>query len=135
MQRLLFAAGLAFAVAAPAHAQANDPYKLMMSADADSDGQVSRQELIASRGDMFAKLDRNGDGVLSDADRRKSRPRLASVQNARFDQIRKEFDVDANGEVSKQEFVNGPTPLFDKADANADGFVTETEAKAARSGG
>ncbi len=135
MQRLFFAAGLAFILAAPAHAQANDPYKLMMSADADGDGQVSRQELLASRGDMFTKLDQNADGVLSDADRRKSRPRLASIQNARIEQIRKEFDADANGEVSKQEFVNGPTPLFDRADANADGFVTTTEAKAAKSGG
>lgn len=134
MKRLVLAAGLILTAAAPANAQPSDPYALMFSADADDDGKVSRQELIDSRGDMFLKLDRNGDGVLSDADRRKSRPRLASIETVRIDQLKKDFDADGDGKVTRDEFVNGPTPLFDKADANADGFVTKHEAKAARSG-
>lgn len=134
MTRLVLAAGLILTAAAPANAQPSDPYTLMLSADADDDGKVSRQELIDSRGDMFLKLDRNGDGVLSDADRRKSRPRLASIETVRIDQLKKDFDADGDGKVTRDEFVNGPTPLFDKADANADGFVTKDEAKAARSG-
>jgi Ca2+-binding EF-hand superfamily protein len=124
----------AFAVfaAAPAFAQSNDPYALMMSADADGDGKVSRDELIASRDQMFAKLDRNSDGVLDEADRRKTRPRIASMQTARIDEIKKDFDANGDGAVTKEEFVNGPTPLFDRADADADGFVTKEEAKAAK---
>jgi hypothetical protein len=133
MKKLLLTFALTLAAAAPAYAQADDPYALMMSADANGDEQVSRDELIASRGAMFDKLDRNKDGALSDADRRKARPRVASMQSARIDQIKKEFDADANGAVSREEFVAGPTPLFDRADANADGFVTKAEAKAAKS--
>jgi hypothetical protein len=133
MKKLLFAFALVLA-ASPASAQGQDPYALMMSADSNGDDQVSRDELIASRGAMFDKLDRNKDGALSDADRRNARPRLASMQSARIDQIKKEFDADANGAVSRDEFVNGPTPLFDTADANADGFVTKDEAKDAKAG-
>lgn len=135
MKRLFLATGLLLATnPSPANAQAGDPYDLMMSADANSDGRVSRDELIASRGEMFAKLDRNGDGVLSDADLRRMPPRLASKHKARIDQIIKDFDADGSGDVAKQEFADGPTPFFDKADANGDGFVTTLEAKAAKPG-
>lgn len=120
------------AFAAPASAQLNNPYDLMMSADANGDGKVSREELIVARGDMFAKLDRNADGVLNDADRGRARPRIAATQTARIDQIKKDFDANGDGAVTKDEFVSGPTPLFDKADTNTDGFVTKDEVKAAK---
>ncbi|MFN0024951.1 MAG: hypothetical protein ACKVS5_13745 [Parvularculaceae bacterium] len=129
---LLAALGLAALVSGAANAQANDPYRLMMSADANKDGKVSRDELIASRGSMFARLDRNGDGVLNSADQRKSRPRLAQVETARMDQLKADFDANGDGAIAKDEFVTGPTPLFDAADANGDNFVDETEAKAAK---
>ncbi len=132
-QSILFAAlVLSALVSGAAHAQANDPYKLMMSADANNDGKVSRDELIASRDSMFARLDRNSDGVLNTADQRKSRPRLAQAETTRMDQLKADFDANGDGAIAKDEFVAGPTPLFDAADANGDNFVDEGEVKAAK---
>lgn len=132
-QSILFAALVLSALASgAAHAQANDPYKLMMSADADNDGKVSRDELVASRDSMFARLDRNSDGVLNTADQRKSRPRLAQAETTRMDQLKADFDANGDGAIAKDEFVAGPTPLFDAADANGDNFVDEGEVKAAK---
>lgn len=41
-------------------------------------------------------------------------------------------DADKNGTVTKAEFMARPIAMFDKADANKDGFVTADEMKAAR---
>jgi hypothetical protein len=39
-------------------------------ADANKDGKVTRQEYIDARAAQFARMDRNGDGVVDDADSR-----------------------------------------------------------------
>ena len=41
---------------------------MLESADADHDGKVTRQEFTDTRAALFARLDRNGDGVVDDAD-------------------------------------------------------------------
>ena len=42
------------------------------------------------------------------------------------------FDTDGDHRVSRAEFVEGPTPGFDLADANHDGLVSKAEASAMR---
>jgi hypothetical protein len=98
-------------------------------ADTNRDGNVSKQELIAFRGANFARLDRNGDGVLMRSDipamAKRFRPEVD------FDRLIKQFDANKDGKVSRSEFVDGPTTIFDAADSNKDGRLTKAERSAA----
>ncbi|MGC4250731.1 MAG: calcium-binding protein [Sphingobium sp.] len=71
---------------------------MMMMADANKDGNLTKAELTASLEARFAKMDVNKDGKLSKEDwelRRQQR------QEARFAQL----DTDKNGQISKAEFT------------------------------
>jgi Ca2+-binding EF-hand superfamily protein len=86
--------------------------------------------LIAAGFSQFGRFDRNSDGYIDDAD-------VPERMRARRDasgggMMRKEFDKDGDGKVSKEEFVNGPTTLFDLADTNHDGRLIEQELEAAK---
>jgi Ca2+-binding EF-hand superfamily protein len=108
-----------------------DPMETIMSADKNNDGAVSRDEFLASRAQTFARLDRNGDETISKADL----PRFKKMQEKagpRIDSLIQAFDSNGDGRVSEDEFVSGPTPAFDMADADQDGFVTREEAEAAQ---
>jgi EF hand len=123
-------------IAAPAvAAQAGDGELLdrMLVADANKDGVVTRPELIASRATNFARFDRNGDGALTDSDIPFFLRRSAVGQQ--FSAIKTEFDANRDGKVVRDEFVNGPTPVFDRADANRDNRLTRAEIDAAKARG
>jgi Ca2+-binding EF-hand superfamily protein len=128
MKKLLIVLGLcALPAAAFAQPSAESMAARLGEADADHDGAVTKDELLQYRAKQFARLDRNGDGVITAEDR----PRLAAGRNGRpslFDQ----FDVNKDGKIDRAEFVDGPTPVFDKADSNGDGVLSADELKAAR---
>lgn len=102
----------------------------MRQADTNGDGIVTRAELITSRAANFKRFDRNGDGALADNDI----PWLmrGSSIAAQFATMKAQFDTNRDGRVSRDEFVNGPTPLFDAADTNRDNRLTRAEIDAAR---
>ncbi len=128
----VIAAGAVFPCIAKAQpAGQRDPMETIMSADKNGDGAVSRDEFLASRAQTFARLDRNGDKTISKADL----PRLKKMQEKagpRIDSLIQAFDANGDGRVSEDEFVSGPTPAFDAADADQDGFVTREEAETAQ---
>jgi Ca2+-binding EF-hand superfamily protein len=98
-------------------------------ADADHDGKVTKQEYLDARTAQFSRMDRNGDGFIDDADWREGanqRGQRAAVA------LRGRMDSNGDGKVSKEEFVNAPTMLFDKFDANKDGVLDAKELEAAR---
>lgn len=99
-------------------------------ADANKDGLVTLAEFQTWRADQFDRLDRNGDGFITNADR----SRRAAIRNPAFDvaEIAAAFDANRDGKVSRVEFANGPTPAFDRADANGDDVVTRDELQSAR---
>lgn len=124
----------ALALPAAAFAQANASlFERMGAADTNRDTHVTRAELIAFRGASFARLDRNANGSLSRADI----PRMASMiaPDLDFDALLRQFDSDRNGQVSRDEFVNGPTTMFDAADTNRDNRLSEAERRAATTRG
>jgi Ca2+-binding EF-hand superfamily protein len=98
-------------------------------ADANHDGKVTKQEYTDARAALFARMDRNGDGFIDDADSREGAnergQRAASA-------LRGRIDSNGDGKVSKDEFINAPTMVFDKFDANKDGVLDATELEAAR---
>jgi len=98
-------------------------------ADADGDGAVTRAEFVAYRASQFQTLDRNHDSTLSVADA----PRFAGRAPMGIDvaAMTAQFDANGDGRVSQAEYVNGPTPAFDQADANHNQIVTRAELDAA----
>ena len=100
-------------------------------ADANDDGSVTKAEFIAARGEQFAKFDRNSDGYLDSNDVPK---RLAArrQQNGGGGLVMGQFDADGDGKVTKEEFVNGPTMIFDRADADDNDVLDAKELAAAK---
>lgn len=100
-------------------------------ADANKDGSVTREEFIAARGEQFARFDRNSDGYLDSNDVPK---RLAErrKQNGGGETHGAQFDANGDGKVSKDEFVNGPTLMFDRADTDKNNVLDAKELAAAK---
>ena len=98
-------------------------------ADANHDGKVTKQEYVDARAAQFSRMDRNGDGFIDEADSRAGgNERGQRAAKA----LRGRIDSNGDGKISKEEFVNAPTMLFDKFDANKDGVLDATELEAAR---
>lgn len=132
MSRLLLFS-LVSVVAVPGLAQTPsnrvDLISRMDQADTNSDGNVTRTELIEWRKANFTRFDRNRDGVLSDADiPRFVRNTSIGVQ---FNDLKTQFDANRDGRVTRDEFIGAPTILFDVADINRDNVLTRSERDAA----
>jgi EF hand len=119
-----------------------------MLADGDGNGAVSRSEAQAGASKAFARMDANGDGALTPADRE---ARMAERRAAMFDRL----DADKNGQISRKEFAarpagekqgkrghrmgmgmgmwgeRGGAMMMQRADANSDGRITQAEFTAA----
>jgi hypothetical protein len=106
-----------------------DPTKIFDTADTNGDGVITREEFHAARERAFARLDRNGDGYIDKDD---LSSRMAGRRNAqeRLTQLVAQLDKDGDGRVSKAEFVDGPTPLFDRADTDHNGELSREEVAA-----
>lgn len=133
MLRLLTAAALLSVFSAPSMAQMmrHGGEGMFERADANNDGSVTKEELIAARGDQFSKLDRNSDGYLDSTDMPK---RMAErrKQNGGGETHGGQFDTNGDGKVSKDEFINGPTLIFDRADTDKNNVLDAKELAAAK---
>ena len=95
---------------------------MLEDADANSDGMVARDEFLAARVEYFAKMDQNADGYLDDADRR--RPER---EGRRGEMMRERLDANADGKISKDEFVDASAPMFDRTDTDGNGSLDAKE--------
>jgi hypothetical protein len=128
--KVAIAAILMFASCGPALAQSRDG-GVMEQADANKDGKVTRQEYTDARAAQFARMDRNGDGVVDDADSRE-RADQSAVGKRVAGAMRGRIDANGDGKISKDEFVSAPTMLFDRFDADKNGELDAKELEAAR---
>lgn len=105
----------------------------MAAADANNDGDISRDEFLARPLEMFARLDANGDGGISAAERQSARERLAGELDDHGGRAgRPSADSDGDRQISRAEFAAMGNAHFERMDANGDGRITRDEALAAR---
>lgn len=101
-------------------------------ADANNDGNITREEFLARPTAMFDRIDANHDGVIQ-ASERPERPERGERGERRAERPdRPNPDADGNGTFSRAEFMAMGAGMFDRLDANHDGRVTQEEAQAAR---
>ena len=133
MLRMLTAAALLSLLSVPSMAQMTrrGGEGMFERADANNDGSVTKEEFVAARGQQFARFDRNSDGYLDSNDVPK---RLAErrKQNGGGEMHGGQFDGDGDGKVSKDEFINGPTLIFDRADTDKNNVLDAKELAAAK---
>lgn len=128
---LILSACLVVMAASTAQAASRTPGAALDKADANHDGYITRDEFKASRAAQFARLDRNDDGVVSLSEF----PRLAKSNRSRAQALKaviSHADRDGDGRVTRAEFVDGPAPLFDRADGDHDGRLSRDEVTALR---
>ena len=99
--------------------------EMLSRADSNGDGQVTRKELEKSRSKTFERLDRTNDGVINAKDR-PPRPFSKRFDDA-FSRIAGEFDANEDGQVTRKEFVQGPTTGFDAADLDGNDILSGDE--------
>lgn len=103
--------------------------------DANKDSTVNDADRAARRAGMFDKIDTDRNGSIS---RSEFETHHAQMGERRGDRMAKKGDRGAgmrgkmDGPVTKQAFVERALGMFDRADANRDGTVTQAERKAAR---
>ncbi|MEO6214535.1 MAG: EF-hand domain-containing protein [Sphingomonas sp.] len=98
---------------------------MMMRADTNGDGKISRAEFAAISEQRFTRMDKNSDGAVT-ADElgdMAGRGPGGGVMAA---------DTDHDGKVSHAEFTAMATARFARMDANSDGEITADEMPAPR---
>ena len=113
-----------------ASAQEANMQEMIKKADANGDGDIAWSEVETLRLESFERADRNGDGVINTADRP---PRAFA---GRFDKALKrlqaDFDGNRDGQITKEEMLNAPAPVFEQGDVNGDKILAAEEIAALR---
>lgn len=110
---------------------------LLEKFDIDQDGQITLTEVQAAKAQKFTDIDTDQSGSLTQAEMQAYRElMLAEMQQTlpegkynngmRMGRHYFRMDTDGNGEISKDEFT-ARVPLFDRADADQDGIITQAE--------
>ena len=118
------------AMRAVAASRTPDPVQLLRNADANGDGMITQAEFRDARAKLFARLDRDGDGFLTSADK----PRRMAARRAgggdRLAEAMRGLDKDGDGKVSRDEVVDNPGLMVQRADATHAGVVARQELEA-----
>jgi hypothetical protein len=102
---------------------------MIMRADANRDGIITRAEAMAQADAAFDRVDGDRDGAITPGERREDRRAMRAI-------LRDRAHVDANAPPAARERRRGMTReamrahvavMFDRADANRDGRVDQAE--------
>lgn len=125
MHKILIVAGL-FLAAASGAASAQDHGAMLMMADANHDGTITRAEFDAAHGAHFAQMDANHDGSLQASempqwgDHGGAAPAGSAAPAMRG-------DANGDGVLSRAEFDAQGARMFDRIDADHNGSITQAE--------
>ncbi|MDO7624321.1 MAG: EF-hand domain-containing protein [Loktanella sp.] len=107
--------------------------------DLDGNGSVSSEEITERRGDIFVMFDQDEDGMLSaeeyvlfDETRAADMENNAGGHGKGGDRMQEGLtlgfnDTDADGQVSKEEFVSNSAAWFTQIDRNGDAMITSAD--------
>lgn len=124
MRWILLAIALGLALPSAALAQARGA--ALMAMDANHDGSITRAEAEAGRAVLFARLDADGDAVLS------SEERAGQQGGERLARVLARADANGDGLISRAEFMGQPYRGFDRFDTDHDGVLSGAELAALR---
>ena len=138
MKKIILASALAIGLAGVGIASAQDHggqhrggAERIMRADANGDGRVTKEEIRAQRATGFDRMDVNKDGFLTPEDRANAGDGADAQRGQRGADRREQLDRDGDGKISRAEFVDRDTAMFDRVDANKDGAIDRAELQAA----
>ncbi|MDD3610194.1 MAG: EF-hand domain-containing protein [Halothiobacillaceae bacterium] len=123
MKNVLIAASLLAALSLPAFA-ADHPRPGMAALDKDGDGMVSQAEREQARSERFKQFDLNNDGAIGFEEMQTAR------ENQRQERARKMFeaqDKNGDGKLDASEFGAMGEKGFERMDRNHDGMLTPEE--------
>lgn len=99
---------------------------LMEQFDRSGDGQISQDDIVASRGERFGAFDSDGDGVLA----------LEEYEQLWLDTMRprmvrsfQRLDVDGDATVTAEEFQAPFDGMVARLDRDGDGLITDVEVR------
>lgn len=110
----------------PRQQQQRGMMAMMMRADTNHDGVISREEAIAAVDEQFAQLDTNHDGKI----KHDELARLGAGGDPRGAMMVRALErADANGDgtITREEFRAQAMQRFDRLDTNHDGKVDQAE--------
>jgi Ca2+-binding EF-hand superfamily protein len=114
------------AMAQPSPEQLEKLRQILTESDANGDGRVTRREYDAFRAEVFAKLDRNGNGVASTEDAPKIR--IAKKKfTEKLEQVLVMADTNGDGMLSRAEWENPERDIFALVDQDGDGIIILAE--------
>ena len=97
---------------------------MLRMADANGDGVVTRDEYLAAVDARFARMDRNGDGVLDESERPARRGPPPGADGA-------PPSPGAGAKITREQFRAQNLRRFDRLDTNRDGKIDQAEMAAA----
>ena len=97
---------------------------LLRGADANRDGVITLDEVMAQAGKMFAQLDRNKDNVVDKADFDSLRQEMVDYRVKRFVH---HFGADKDGKVTREQFEKVAKERFAMGDLDNDGKISRDE--------
>lgn len=101
---------------------------MMAKADANKDGEITREEVKVITDERFAQYDASGDGLIEAREvEQVIRARMEKRLQRMVKGISRRFDADRDGKVTKDEFSRFAFERFTWADSNDDGKISGEE--------
>jgi Ca2+-binding EF-hand superfamily protein len=123
--------GFALATGMPEAKAHGNQVDMFQSMDANADGKISVAEHAATAKAMFEKMDADHDGSVTEKEMTAAHQKITGQkpgagEMSAADKI-KAVDTNGDGKLTAEEHQAGSKMMFEKMDADHDGFLTKAE--------